>query len=134
MESDVRRLDEQFLWEIDRSRNDQLNPRMDVLTVRRRRSFMGHLQGRERECQERIRFLRAKLDEDQRVLTRASKEVKVLEKLRDRQLARHRDLERRAQRAEEDEIAQSLTPRAVPGFAVSKRSAPAHVEQRVGGT
>jgi len=107
-ESDVRRLEEQYDWEIGRSRDDQQSPSMNVMTVRLRRSYMGHLQRSERECEAHIRVLREKLEEEQRALAHASKEVKALEKLRDRQWERHREQQRRAERAEEDEIGQQM--------------------------
>ncbi len=108
VESDVRRLDEQFHWELDRSRVDQQSPEMDVMTVRRRRSYMGHLQRRISGCEAQIDALRKQLEEDQKALAHASKEVKLLEKLRDRQWARQREIERRAERAEEDEVGQQV--------------------------
>ena len=108
VESEVRHLHEQFAWEVDRSRDDQRNPAMNVMTIRRRRGYMGHLQRRKGECEAQVRVLREKLEEDQKALAHASKEVKVLEKLRDRQWDRHRELERRAERAEEDEIGQQM--------------------------
>lgn len=108
VEADVRRLDEQFHWEVDRSRVDQQSPEMDVMTVRRRRSYMGYLQRSIGGCEAQSDALRKKLEEDQKALAHASKEVKVLEKLRDRQLDRQRESERRAERAEEDEVGQQV--------------------------
>lgn len=107
-ESDVRRLDEQFGWEVSRSRDDQQSSEMDVTIVRQRRSYMGYLQRRHYEIEEHIRVLRKKLQENQGALAHASKEVKALEKLRDRQWDRQRELERRAEQAEEDEIGQQM--------------------------
>jgi flagellar FliJ protein len=104
--SDMRRLDEQHRWEISRTRENQQLTSMDVLAVRRCRSYMGYLHRRQRECEGQVRGLRRELEEDQRALAHASKEVKVLEQLRDRQWARHRDAERRAERNQEDEVAQ----------------------------
>ncbi|MCK4658728.1 MAG: flagellar export protein FliJ [Phycisphaerae bacterium] len=108
VESDVRRLEEQFEWETGRSRKDQQNPTMDVMTIRRRRSYMGHLQRRRQECAEQVGTLQEKLSQEQRALADASREVKALEKLRDKQLARQREMELRAQRAEEDEIGRQM--------------------------
>ena len=111
-ESDGQRLVEQFEWEVSRSRDDQQKGAMDVLTVRRRRAYMGYLQRRQRECAARVAGLRQQLAQEQAALAHAAKEVKVLEKLRERQAARHAEIERRAERAAEDEVAQSLTFRA----------------------
>ena len=108
VESDVRHLGEQHDWEVERSRAEQLGPGMDVLTVRRRRGYMGHLRRRKHACEAHIRSLREKLDQEQRALAQASKEVKALEKLRDRQWERHRAGQLRAERAEEDEIGQQM--------------------------
>ena len=108
VESDIRRLEEQFEWEVGRSRDDQRDPHMDVMTVRRRRSYMGHLQRRTRVCEQQMRTLQQKLEEDRSTLALASKRVKALEKLRDRQWTRHIEAQRRAERVEEDEIGQQL--------------------------
>lgn len=107
-ESEVRRLEEQHEWEVDRSRTEQLSPGMDVLTVRRRRGYMGHLRRRAHACEAHIRSLQERLEQEQRASAQASKEVKALEKLRDRQWERYRAGQLRAERAEEDEIGQQM--------------------------
>lgn len=108
VESEIRRLEEQFEWELGRSRDDQRDSHMDVMTVRRRRSYMGYLQRCTCERRRHVHALQEKLEEDRSALAEASKEVKALEKLRDRQWARHIETQRRAERAEEDEIGQQV--------------------------
>ncbi|MCP4592556.1 MAG: hypothetical protein GY842_17625, partial [bacterium] len=46
-EMDIGEIEEQTRWEMERSRRDQLDSKMDVMAIRRRRGYMGFLHRRQ---------------------------------------------------------------------------------------
>jgi flagellar export protein FliJ len=79
-----------------------------IVRMRRHRLYMGHLRRCIEAQQAALTELRSSLQQEQRVLTEAAKQVKVIEKLRARQLARHDEVERRAEQTAHDETALNI--------------------------
>ncbi|UCG16766.1 MAG: flagellar export protein FliJ [Phycisphaerales bacterium] len=97
---------------VEESRRVQHATAPDVTALRRYRSYIAAMDRAIGDAEIAMSGERDRLREEQRQLARANKEVKAIEKLRERQLARHCEQERRADRAEGDEISLQLHRRA----------------------
>ena len=93
---------------VDESRRAQHAAAPDVTTLRRYRSYIGAMDRAIGNAEAEMDRQHERLRQEQRQLTLANKEVKAIEKLRERQLARHDEQQQRADRAESDEIALQL--------------------------
>ena len=80
----------------------------DVSMLRRYRSYVGAMHRGIADAESEMHREHEQLRPEQQQLARANQEVKAIEKLRERQWARHREAEVRAERAENDEIALQL--------------------------
>lgn len=78
---------------------------VDLTGVRRHRVYTNHLRHTLTAAWQQVVALRAELTREQGVLAKATKAVKVLDKLEERQRQRHDLALARAERAETDEIA-----------------------------
>lgn len=90
---------------MERTRRSQEEPRPDLAMIRYCRTFIGAMHRALEQAREQLRLENEVLRDERRRLTEADREVKVLEKLRDRQWQRHREAEQREERAESDETA-----------------------------
>lgn len=97
---------------VDESRRVQHATAPDVTTLRRYRSYIAAMHRAIGDAEVEMSHQRNRLQEEQRQLARTNRDVKAIEKLRERQLARHREQEERADRAEGDEISLQLHRRA----------------------
>jgi flagellar export protein FliJ len=103
-ESELRSIEEELRGELAGARAGRLLPTLDVMLARRQRGYIAWLERRRLEGEDRLRALQAQLKVEQETLLRATRDVKVMQKLRQRQHSRWADMERRAERVEEDEI------------------------------
>ncbi len=87
------------------SRHAQREGRPDLVMIRRYRSYIGAMHRGIADAEIALGEERRQLRAEQEALAHANKEVKVIEKLRERQWERHRRGEARAERIESDEIA-----------------------------
>ncbi|HEY3244202.1 MAG TPA: flagellar FliJ family protein [Phycisphaerae bacterium] len=94
-----------------------------IVRLRRHRLYMGHLRRCIEERESHLAELRRRLHEEQRVLTEAAKQVKVIEKLRERQFARFQETQRRAEMVMHDETALNLYRRARQRDAIGESAA-----------
>jgi len=86
-------------------RSDARSARLDPVRLGRRQLYVGHLD-RSIEAQTRaLEQLRRDLELQRRALADASRELKVMETLRERQWRRHCEAEAKAETLEQDELA-----------------------------
>jgi flagellar export protein FliJ len=90
------------------SRAAQREGRPDVIEIRRYRSYMGAMHRAIADAELEMAQEKERLRAEQEQLSDANKEVKAIEKLRERQWERHCQEQNRADRVESDEIALQL--------------------------
>lgn len=78
---------------------------LSIQEIARHRHWLTHLQRSVLETHNQIRSVEALLAQDRAGLTKASREAKALEKLRDKQKRRHEEDERRRETRDLDEMA-----------------------------
>lgn len=84
---------------------------VDLIGVRRHRVYTNYLRVSLGAARQQLAALRAELAKEQAVLAEATKAVRILDKLEDRQRWRHDQAIARAERAEDDEIAAQFARR-----------------------
>ena len=84
---------------------------MDLTGVRRHRVYTNYLRVSLSAARQQVAALRAELAKEQAVLAEATKAVRILDKLEERQRQRHDLAITRAERAEDDEIAAQFARR-----------------------
>jgi flagellar export protein FliJ len=102
---------------MDRTRRSQEVAHPDLAMIRYCRTFIGAMHHAIEQAREQLRLEHEVLLDERRRLTDADREVKVLEKLCDRQWQRYRQAQQREERAESDEIALQVygrRPRRIP--------------------
>jgi flagellar FliJ protein len=90
---------------VEQSRDAQRQGAPDVEMLRRFRAYIGSMHRAIAEGEAETARERDALQAEQEALTRANREVKALEKLRERQWERHRQDLARTERLENDEVA-----------------------------
>lgn len=92
---EIAMLDRQIAEQIAAMRGDAGQMRLDVMALARGRLWLSHLQRGRLDADGHLRALEARLAQERAVLSHASKEKKIVEKLKERQYLRYRsDLER----------------------------------------
>lgn len=94
--------------QMEQIRAAQLQSTLDVSLARGLRGYMLCLERRRADVLDALRRVESDLGREQEALTHAAREVKALEKLRDRQEARAAERDRRRLIADEDEIARDV--------------------------
>ena len=107
-ESGIRQLTEELRAEVGASRTAQSFERLDLTVIRGHRFRQTWLQGRILDGREELARQQARLAQERDKLAEASRRLKVIEKLRERQWERFSTEERRAEQRENDEIANQL--------------------------
>lgn len=103
-QGELRLIEDELRGELSRTREGQLTASLDVTFASRQRGYLSWLERRKLDAGQHLATLDAQLRQQQGALIQASREVKTLEKLRERQQARAAECEHRALRVEEDEI------------------------------
>jgi len=88
------------------SRDARRMGRLDAVLLRRHQHYRGWLQRKIVQFQEELSAKRAELDRQRAKLAETQKDLKVIEKLRERQLQRHLTEVDREERLDHDEAAQ----------------------------
>ena len=91
---------------------------LDVTDMRRHHAYVNYLHHAIAEADGRLSALQAELRDEQAQLAEASKQLKVIDKLKERQRARHELGLRRAELTEADEIAAQFARRVADRAAV----------------
>jgi flagellar export protein FliJ len=86
-------------------RNRRSSGRQDVEFIRADEWYLARLRGHLAETRVTLAGRKETLEAKRAVLAEAAKSLKAIEMLRERHRARHEELQRRVERAEEDEIA-----------------------------
>jgi flagellar export protein FliJ len=97
-------LDRQIHDEVNAIRAGQEQGAIDIQQVMRHRHWLGHLHKGVLEAEARERFLEARLAQERAVLAEAGKRRRILEKLKERQWARHMAEEERRETRENDDL------------------------------
>ncbi len=100
-------LNEQIASEIRKAREIAVQAHLDTSDMSKRRFWISHLQRGVLEAELRMRNLEKQLTADRTVLAEASKEYRVIETLRDKQLRAHNREQERLETIEADEMAVS---------------------------
>ena len=100
-------LNEQIAAEIRRARENAVHAHLDTSDMSKRRFWISHLQRGVLEAELRKRNLEKQLTADRTVLAEASKEYRVIETLRDKQLRAYNREQERLETIEADEMAVS---------------------------
>lgn len=111
VQAEIGSLRTQINTEIGAFREAHAVGRLDMTQIARHRHWLIHLHQGVLMAQAGLHELRQKLVEDRKVLTEARKQTRVLEKLKERQLERHRQALNRAEAVENDEIGNTLYAR-----------------------
>jgi len=98
-------LNRQITEEMRAVRDGQEGGAIDIQQVMRHRHWLGHLHKGVLEAEARKRFLEARLAQERVVLLEAVKQRRILEKLKERRLQRHRVKEEKRETREADEMA-----------------------------
>lgn len=93
---------------LGQSREVQSASTPDIVTLRRCRSYVGAMEQAIAAAQVRMAREEEQLRQEQGRLAQANKEVKIIEKLRERQWSRHQEEHQREERIENDEISLQL--------------------------
>ncbi len=104
VEARIDELTEQQRQVLDQTRESQATVRLDLISLRREQFYRGWLEREMQGSAMQLAKARGLLQAEREKLAEAVKRVKVIEHLRDRQLRRHGDEARRAERAVADEI------------------------------
>ena len=99
----------------DASAGEAAAGRLDMDGLRRRHAYVNYLHRSINEAKGELVRLLVEFERDRARLAEASKELKVIDKLEERQRARHELGVRRAELAEADEVAAQFTRRGVAG-------------------
>ena len=100
-------LNEQIASEIRKAREIAVQAHLDTSDMSKRRFWISHLQRGVLEAELRKRNLEKQLTADRTVLAEASKEYRVIETLRDKQLRAYNREQERLETIEADEMAVS---------------------------
>lgn len=107
LQGNLMMVNEQIAATYRKTRENAVHQHLDVQDLSKRRFWTSHLQRNVLETQFRIDKARQQLAKDRDVLAEASKELKVVEKLRENSFAKHsREIERQ-ETIEADELAVS---------------------------
>jgi len=104
----VRRLTEELRAEVGATRTAQSAQRLDLARIRGHQFRQTWLQGRILDGQTELARQQARLEQERAKLAEASRRLKVIEKLRERQWERFVTEERRAEQRDNDETANQL--------------------------
>ncbi len=110
-------LNEQIAAEIRKARENAVHAHLDTSDMSKRRFWISHLQRGVLEAESRMRNLEKQLTADRTVLAEASKEYRVIETLRDKQVQEHNREQTRLETIEADEMAVSRFVRRQSGSA-----------------
>ena len=102
-EAQIRRTNEVLRTEVEALRTSQHRDHLDLAELQGHRSYMGRLHRELREAAERLSEAESVLDQERAKLAEASKQHKVIEKLKEKQYARYRAHIDRMERMLEDE-------------------------------
>ncbi len=94
------------VWQV--SRSTQQEKSVNVSALRGQHFYAGWLHRKIIESEVDIGEAKSRLDQERQVLASKTKELKVIEKLRDKKQSRHISNEKRVERALEDEAAAQL--------------------------
>ncbi|MHC4064151.1 MAG: flagellar export protein FliJ [Planctomycetota bacterium] len=101
---------------------ERIDRRLDLTGIRRHRDYANHLRRRIASDERGLSELRAQLALEREALEEASKGLKVIEKLEERQRDRHNLALSRAERAEADEIGSQFARRHAMASAAAGRA------------
>jgi flagellar export protein FliJ len=105
VQDELRLIEAGLAAEIGRMREGQRQPTLDALLACRQRGYLAWLDRRRVETGQALGGLEAELSRERAALVQAARDVKALEKLRERQRSRADEAERLMLRRDEDEIA-----------------------------
>lgn len=105
LQSHLMSRNEQIASEIRKTRDNAVHAHLDVSEMSRRRFWISHLQRGLLETEFQIRTLEQQLDKDRQVLAEATKECKVVEKLKERRFEEYSKEMQRQETLEADELA-----------------------------
>jgi len=114
VEARIARLSQELKQTLAQRRDAQQAPRLDLTCLRGHQFYQGWLQRRILESDVEMGERRKSLQEERARLADASKRLKVIEKLRERQWNRHQEELRREDQAEQDEVAAQTSLRRPP--------------------
>ena len=105
LQSNLMSLNEQIASESRKTCDNAVHAHLDVSEMSRRRFWISHLQRGLLETEFQIRALERQLDKDRQVLAEATKECKVVEKLKERKFEEYSEEMQRQETLEADELA-----------------------------
>lgn len=105
VQGELQLLDDELTGEVSRIRDGQLERALDASLACRQRGYVAWLQRRRLDAGKAIAGLEAGLRTERAALVEAAREVKTLQKLRERQETRAAEAQRRQDRIEQDERA-----------------------------
>lgn len=108
VEERIEQLSDQLRRSVDGMRESRRDQGLDVMTIRGQQVYSGQLQQRIIESYTELTAKRETLDKDRRQLAEATKRLKVIEKLRDKQWARYMERIRAAEQSAVDEAAMEV--------------------------
>lgn len=106
--ADIGSMQEQIRREIDGFRQTHATGRIDVTQIARHRHWLVQLDQSALTCRSRLAELQDHLSHERGALTEARREVRILEKLEERQRERYMKELARAENRENDEIGNAL--------------------------
>jgi flagellar FliJ protein len=98
-------VDRQIAEEIDAIRNCQIEGTIDLQQTVRHRNWLTQLRRAALDAQSRLQFHETRLAQDRAALAEATKQRRILEKLKERQWSRHETGVRKAETREADDAA-----------------------------